>query len=165
MQTNELWLIKKCYQQRIFIQIIFIYYTENVTLNNLQRLICDKTQLNNLNFSKVLFSDGPFFVSVVCRKLKTFFSLLLRYLSIFMVFSSHNISYFIILRPPSLSQYIHSPSSLLLYSCPPLTSCFIFQFFSSSSRTVFTVYFLSCVTHLLSLSLFLFISLQCIYNY
>ena len=46
MQTNELWLVLKCYLlQTMILQFIYMY-KEGMALNNLQGLICHKTQTN-----------------------------------------------------------------------------------------------------------------------
>ena len=46
MQANELWLVEEYYLQTMRLQIINNMYKENMALNNLQRLICHKTQQN-----------------------------------------------------------------------------------------------------------------------
>ena len=39
MQTNELWLVLKCYLQTMFLQIICNMYKDDLALNNLQWLL------------------------------------------------------------------------------------------------------------------------------
>ena len=46
MQTNELWLILKCYIKTQHLKIMFNNYKEDLALDNPQELICHKTKPN-----------------------------------------------------------------------------------------------------------------------
>ena len=49
-KNNELGLVQKCYQQNVFTNHIYLIYMykEDLALNNLQWLICHKTQQNQI---------------------------------------------------------------------------------------------------------------------
>ena len=45
---NDLCLVKKCYQQNVFSYHKYLIYIDDLHLNNLQWLVCHKTQPNQI---------------------------------------------------------------------------------------------------------------------